>query len=164
MNKTIFFGSILLNIICNFCTLSANESYFCIEEWYIGNEIAGEIKIQLDIDRIRENHIEISIKKIMTPFGQMLNFTTEAVYESGKYVFSCLDNWENVVFGYFTIEGTNNEIIVLFFDCEDFSDFGKNIARLYGETSILTRSTINYNMPNFILNYISREIINETGN
>lgn len=140
--KYIFLIILFLSVIYNLVALSPGESYFSIEKWYQNNELGGEVRIQLTINKICNNKIEISIEKDMTPFSQILNFTVEAKYEKGKYVFHCFDNWGNKIFGYFSFESTENEKIAIFFDVEEYSDFGKNVARLYGETSILTKGAI----------------------
>jgi hypothetical protein len=132
----------LLNTLYNIFALSHGESYYCTEEWYQGNKIGGEVRTQLSIIKNCDNVIEILIEKDMTPFSQALHFSVKAKYEIDKYVFHCRDNWDNTVFGYFAISPTENEKLVFFLDCNNFSDSGKNVARLYGETTILTKGAI----------------------
>ena len=140
VNSKYIFFIIMFNIFSHVFALLPNDSFSYTESWYHNDELCGQIRIQLNIIKICDNEIEILIIKDMTPFGQTLNFTAKARYEMGKYIFSSRDNWENVVFGYFIIENTGSEKIILFFDCEIFSDLGRNMARLFGETYTLTRN------------------------
>jgi hypothetical protein len=140
--KQIIFGFFLLYIFYDVGAISLGESYVYTEKWYQGKGIGGEIRIQLTILEICNTKIKISIEKDMTPFLQKLDFIAEARYEKDKYVFHCLDNWGNKVFGYFNIDTSDNEKIIIFFDVEEFSDFGKDVGRLYGETSVLLKGTL----------------------
>ena len=142
--KKIILIMFLLSIFYNVFALSPGESYFYAEEWkgVPGGQIGGEIRILLTIRKIFNDKIEITIEKDMTPFSQKLNFTVEANYEIDKYVFSCFDNWENKVFGYFTIDESDDNKLILFLDVEEFSEYGKNLHRLFGDTSILSKGTI----------------------
>jgi hypothetical protein len=126
-------------VFYNAAALSPGENYFYTGKWYRGYEIGGEIRIQLTVLETGDDRIVISLKKEMTPFLETLIFTAEALYEKDKYVFHGFDNWDNKIAGYFTVDALENEKIILFFDAEQFSDIGKNSARLYGDTSILIR-------------------------
>ncbi|MCL2289119.1 MAG: hypothetical protein FWC34_00210 [Bacteroidetes bacterium] len=138
--KKIIFIILFQSVFYNAVALSPGESYFHSTNWYRNNEIVGgEIRVSLYIIAVYSNMIEVSIKKEMTPFSQILNLATMARLENGRYVFNCVDNWGNEVFGYFFYEVIGSEKIVLFFDVRNFSDYGRNLGRLYGETHILTR-------------------------
>jgi len=131
--NVLIFNSLFVFFSC-VTTFSQNQTFVNIEKWYMGNKIGGEITVLLTILSIDKDKARISIRKEMSPFSQILDITTDAKNESGKYFFRCLDNWENIAFGYFYFE---NEQIILFLDCEKYSDFGKNVARFYGDTATL---------------------------
>ena len=92
--------------------------------------ISGEVKTRVDILSIHTNYIRFRIHREMTPYPEAVDFETTAYLVSGKYEFKSLDNWDNAAFGYIQeIEG----VLDLMLDCEDFSDIGQNLGRLYGD-------------------------------
>jgi len=127
---------VIYNCFFSLATFFGVQVYSSTEEWYVGDKVSGEINIQLIIFPIDENTVKISIRKEITPFSQALDITTVAERESDKYIFSCLDGWENEIFGYFYIK---TDQAILFIGCKKFSDLGKNLARLYGDTTILNK-------------------------
>jgi len=112
----------------------------------MGNKVGGEVKIQLTVLSVDKNIAHILVKKEITPFSQILDFATIAEKKSGKYFFSCFDNWENEVFGFFYFE---NEQVIFFLDCKNFSSLGKNLIRFYGDTIKLTNVTVQFPITNF---------------
>jgi hypothetical protein len=141
MNKRMAIYIVLINITFSIIALPSEGSYFCVQKWYYrADEQAGEIRTQLKLFQINEYLFEISIQKDMTPFPEKLLLTTRATYNKGKYEFHCIDGWGNIAFGYFIIK--NDEEVILYLDCDDFSETGKNLGRLYGDTKILTKGTI----------------------
>jgi len=141
MYKRAIIINLFFGVIYCISALPLRESYFSIESWYRNGEIGGEIKIQLVLAKTCNDTFEITIRKEMTPFSQIIYFTTTARYKNGRYEFISLDNWGNSVYGHF-IRG--NEEVILFLDVNYFSDIGSNVSRLYGEISILTRGTISF--------------------
>jgi hypothetical protein len=118
--------------------------YYYISDWYgyTGKEniLRGKIRVQLTLFDFNENDntIKIEIQKDMTGFGEVILQRTIAVKKEGKYEFKFSDGWENKAFGnlIFNKDGT----ITFYLDCKEFSDYGKNIGRLYGDTYILQSS------------------------
>jgi len=124
---------------------TSTDSFYSIEEWQAGNiDFGGEIRVQLDVTKITDDLIEITIQKDMTPFSPLLIFTSEAAYISGKYIFSGSDNIENFLSGYLILDEIEDGRVTLFFERTYASNFGKNEGRLYGETHILTRGTVQF--------------------
>lgn len=113
-----------------------NQTFTSVQNWYRGNIVGGEVKVKLTIISIDKNKARVFIQKEITPFSQVLNVTTDAIKNSDKYYFRCLDNWENEIVGYFYFE---NGQVILFFDCEKYSDLGSLVGRLYGNTTTLTK-------------------------
>ena len=145
----IFLRFIIFIIVSSICPTiyaeTSTESFYHISEWHAGNiDFGGEIRVQLDITKIRDDLIKITVAKDMPPFSELLVFTFEAVYISGKYIFSGLDSWENFVFGYVILDEIEDGRVTLFFDRSYASNSGKNIGRLYGGTRILTRGTVQF--------------------
>ena len=112
-------------------------SYFCREKWDL-----GEYATQMDVTVIDDNRIEITVLKYMTPFAPMVNFTTVAKYDSGKYVFSgFMDGFENDVFGH-VILNAENGTATLFLNAENPMGGLGNVGRLYGDTLIMAKGTL----------------------
>ncbi len=63
----------------------------------------------------------------------------QAEYSNGKYWFDTKDSWGNKVFGSVSVK---DEELILFLDCEEFSENGKDLARLYGDTHIMKREPV----------------------
>ena len=106
------------------------------------DEYIFEMRVQMDVIVIDDSHIEITVMKYITNLSPMLNFTTVAKYESGRYVFSgFMDFLENDVFGY-VIFDKENETAILFVDAVNPMGGLGNIGRLYGETHVMTKGTL----------------------
>lgn len=132
----------LLNIVPLFSDWSATvERYFLIEKWVASPPVvSGEVRILIELSKINEDLFDLTIYKEMTPFAEFLILRARARYNMGKYEFRCRDGWGNSAFGHFIIK--NDDEVILYLNCDDFSDSGKNIGRLYGGTDILTKGTI----------------------
>ena len=120
------------------------DSYYYIEEWegtdgYGEIVITGENRVFLKINRI-DDEIKLIIMRDMTGFGQSIITETIAEKKGEKYEFQFLDGWENRAFGSLTFN--IDDTITFYLDCDEFSEFGRNIGRLYGDTYILKREII----------------------
>ncbi len=135
MNK-IFFSILLIILLSNYISgQNAVEKYSSITNWSGTNKngeiiISGEIRIQVTFEKIK-NGYHIRVQKVMTPYGQILDIETEAVKKDNYYIFSCMDNRQNNIFGSFKFE---NDISIFYLDCIIYSVDGKNLGRLYGDT------------------------------
>jgi hypothetical protein len=52
------------------------------------------------------------------------------------------DGWENKAFGYIIFN--NDNTLEFYLDCNEFSDYGRNIGRLYGDTYVLKEGTLDF--------------------
>jgi hypothetical protein len=104
------------------------------ETWYRGEVFGGEIKVMLQVYEKNENDITFELNKVMTPFSQVLHTRITAEFAEGKYNFYFTDGWGNKAFGSIVLI---NSILVLYLDCYDFSDSGKDLARLYGGIHVM---------------------------
>jgi len=123
-------------------------SYYYHQEWYgmAGNEIitTGELRILIKIFNAYENgKIKLEIIKDMTDYSHVIMAQTTAENIDGKYEFNFIDGWENKAFGYimFNDYGT----ITFYMDCNEYSDYGRMIGRLYGGIYVLRKGEIEFN-------------------
>ena len=98
--------------------------------------ISGQVNTVVTIKAVSSDSIQIHIFKEMTPFGQFLDFEATALVKDGQYVFNVKDNWENSAFGFVQDKGESLEFLL---DCNDYSEDGKNLGRLYGDEEELAR-------------------------
>ena len=122
------------------------DSYYFIENWYgiTGNgEIItdGENTVLLKIIK-NENNLFLEITRYMTNLPYLIFVNTIAVLNNERYEFEFIDGWENKAFGYIIFN--SNDTITFFLDCFEYSDFGKNLGRLYGNMFILQKGTIEF--------------------
>jgi hypothetical protein len=138
MKKTFLLFFILCNVHILFYGLSSGESYSSIQVWNIGEDVlGGEVKVKLDVIEITDDYTVISITKCMTPFSQVILEKTKAIYNGSEYIFNFIDGWGNHAFGHFMVK--NNEEILFYLDCNEYSDAGRNLGRLYGDTYLLKK-------------------------
>jgi len=143
MKKIILF-SVFIILFSNFIFgQDTTEKYSSITEWSASGQsgeiiISGKVRIQVTFQKTK-NGYHIHVQKDMTPYGEILNFETDAVLNKKSYIFSCLDNWENNIFGSFKFEKDN---CIFFLDCKKYSENGKNLGRLYGDTHNLEKKSI----------------------
>jgi hypothetical protein len=123
-------------------------SYYYLQKWYgmAGNDIitTGELIILIKIINTYDNgKIKLEIIKEMTDYSHVIMAETIAENIYGKYEFNFIDGWENKAFGYimFNDDGT----ITFYMDCNEYSDFGRMIGRLYGGTYVLQKGEIEFN-------------------
>lgn len=129
--------SLILFLIPICFALSAQDnstSYSSVEKWYRDNSEGGEIRVHLKIVKRQNDSMDIIFTKTMTPFSQVIHARTNATYSDGHYRFEFIDNWGNKASGNFKINGDEIELLI---DCDEFSDSGKNLARLYGSSHTL---------------------------
>ena len=136
MRKLSFFV-MFLSAICSGFALADTISFHYLQQWNL-----GEVRVQLDITIVGDNRIEITVMKEMTPFPEVLLFTTDAEYESGRYIFRTMDGWNNYAFGHIAFEGTERETAIFFLDGENPTGGMGNVGRLYGTTHVMTRGMI----------------------
>ena len=122
------------------------DSYYFIEDWYgitdTGEKITeGENIVLLKIIK-NENNLFLEITRFMTNLPYLILVNKIAVLNNGKYEFEFIDGWENKAFGYIIYNSDNT--ITFFLDCLEFSDFGKNLGRLYGSMFILQKGSIEF--------------------
>jgi hypothetical protein len=126
------------------------DYYYFTDDWYgytgdNGKFLGGKIIVHLILCDFNENDntIKIEIQKDMTGFGEVILQRTIAVKKEEKYEFEFIDGWENKAFGNFVFnkDGT----ITFYLDCKEFSDYGKNIGRLYGDTYVLQKGELEFN-------------------
>jgi len=126
-----------------------NKDCYCfIDDWYgnTGKEIfiGGKIIVEIVLlDFIDNNKIKLEIFKQMTGFGQMILEKTIAEKIEERYEFEFIDGWNNKAYGNFIFN--DDDTITFYLDCKEFSDDGKMIGRLYGDTYILKKGEININ-------------------
>lgn len=118
---------------------------------YSDNQIAENEKYITEIKILSkdENKITAHIYRTMTPFCQTLDFDVELKLKDNKYIFDCLDNFNNRVTGWLTF---NDESKEFFIKCRKPSTEGKNYARLYDEVPLKLERTDND------INFIRRAI------
>jgi hypothetical protein len=124
------------------------DPYYFLEKWYgmAGNDIitTGEIRVLIRISNTFDNgKRKLKIIKDMTGYSYVIMAETIAENIEGKYEFKFIDGWDNKAFGYvvFNDDGT----ITFYLDCNEYSDIGKMIGILYGETYILQKGEIEFN-------------------
>ncbi len=107
--------------------------------------------VQLTINSESKNTMEIQIQKSLLPLSPIIDKTLIAYKKNDKYVFTFIDGFGNRAYGYIKI--LSSEIIEFFIDCKEFTDEGKDSARLYGDVYLLTKSnqSIDPEIFNFIL-------------
>jgi hypothetical protein len=108
-----------------------------------GTVLTGELIKNVNIYNINENNrIKIRIEISMTGSGILMGETI-AENINGRYEFSFIDNWDNNAFGHIIFN--DDETIIFYLDCNEFSDFGKTrVGRLYGVTTILQKGILEY--------------------
>ena len=123
-------------------------SYYYLQRWFgmAGNDIitTGESRILIKIINAYDNgKIKLEIIKDMTDYSHVIMAETIAENIDGKYEFKFIDEWENKAFGYimFNDDGT----ITFYLDCNEYSDIGRMIGRLYGGTYVLQKGEIEFN-------------------
>jgi hypothetical protein len=124
-------------------------SYYYLEKWYgmSGNDIitTGETRIIIKIINAYDNgKVKLEIIKYMTDYSHAIMAETIAENINEKYEFKFIDGWGNKAFGYiiFNDDGT----ITFYMDCNEYSDIGRMIGRLYdGETCVLQEGEIEFN-------------------
>lgn len=141
MNKAIVAVLFLGFAIAGLFSQGAAESFSAETPWEgrdgSGKLIAsGVVRTKVTIVKVETAKIVAHIRKDMTPFGALIDFEVSAIYRNGRYEFHCEDNWRNKDLGYL-IEKQGQ--YSLFLECIEFSDEGKNLARLYGDEVILMR-------------------------
>ncbi len=103
--------------------------------------ISGEVIIQITILSEVNNNLKIRIQKQITPYTQLLDFVVTAKWNGSEYEFKGIDNFGNHIFGF--IRKENNHISFMM-DCTKYSDQGKNLGRMYGDTyQLIKQSLIN---------------------
>ena len=126
------------------------DYYYFTDAWYgytINNEIfyGGKIIVQMVLlEFIDNNKIRIEIFKEMTGFGQMILERIIAENKEGKYEFEFIDGWDNKAYGNFVFN--DDGTITFYLDCKEFSDYGKMIGRLYGDSYILQEGEMKINL------------------
>jgi hypothetical protein len=124
------------------------DSYYYLEKWYgmAGNDIitTGEIRILVKIfNTFDSEKIKLEIIKDMTDYSHVIMGETIAENIEGKYEFKFIDGWDNKAFGY--VMFNDDETIIFYLDCNEYSDNGRMIGRLYGGTYVLQKGEIEFN-------------------
>jgi hypothetical protein len=152
-NKYLLLIYTILLIVCanvNIYSLDNNmnyDSYYYKDNWvgtdWNGEIVAtGEVRVLLKVFKI-DDGIIIEIIKDMTGFGHAIIAETIAEWTDEKYEFKFIDGWGNNAFG--NIIFNNDETVIFYLDCNEYSDYGKNIGRLYGDTYTLQKGIIEFN-------------------
>ena len=123
-------------------------SYYYLQKWYgmAGNDIitTGESRILIKVINIYDNgKIKLEIIKDMTDYSHVIMAETIAENIDGKYEFQFIDGWENKAFGY--IMFNDDDTIIFYLDCNEYSDIGRMIGRLYVGTYVLQKEKIEFN-------------------
>ncbi len=123
--------------------------------------VPGNSIYELKIKNKQKKEIQAELFHTITWFSQFIS--EEIILKltaDGKYEFSFVDAWNNKAFGWVVF---NSEEVELYLDCNEFSEEGKNFARLYGETNKLYETTEDKNFINNAIesNYSIKEILNK---
>jgi hypothetical protein len=117
--------------------------YSSSQIWYVQDVnknviIHGYVLSEIKLLNMNDNIIIAHLYKRMTPYSQEINEDITMVLSGDRYVFNFIDAYNNKLFGYFKFNSIGSEYYI---DCIEFSDFGKNMARLFDETIILNDTT-----------------------
>lgn len=126
--------------------------------------ISGNSIYELKIKNKQKEEIQAELFHTITQFSQVLS--EEIILKSadnGKYEFTFIDAWNNKAFGWISFNSKEAEI---YLDCNEFSEEGKKIGRLYGETKKLYETTNDINFINNAIesNYSINELLNKYNN
>jgi hypothetical protein len=125
------------------------DSYYCVKEipFRLTTEdsqimLTGKARVLVKILKF-DDKIKLVIRKDTWPFGTE-EITTETMAErvGEKYEFQFIDDWYNKAFG--NILFNEDETITFYLDCYEYSDIGRSIKGLYGDTYILQKGTIEF--------------------
>lgn len=126
--------------------------------------ISGNSIYELKIKNKQKEEIQAELFHTITQFSQVLS--EEIILKSadnGKYEFTFIDAWNNKAFGWISFNSKEAEI---YLDCNELSEEGKKIGRLYGETKKLYETTNDNNFINNAIesNYSINELLNKYNN
>lgn len=94
--------------------------------------------IQVTVNSKTDEKIKIHILKSLLPLPHIIEKTIIANKKNGKYEFDFVDGFGNKAFGY--VRFLQTDVIEFFIDCQNFSDEGKDLARLYGDKYWLSQT------------------------
>ncbi len=144
VKKSLCLIGFLLILFPIFCQ-NKDDIFSQIIEWSSSDSngkiiISGEVKIQITIISEVNSNLTIRVQKQITPYSQFLDFVVIAKWTGEEYKFKGLDNFGNQIFGFLKKE---NNYIKFMMDCKKYSDQGKNLGRMFGDTNkLINRSLV----------------------
>lgn len=129
---------LMLCFLMYFSIAYAKEHYVSINYIAQPNNYKFIDFVQVSMNSKIDDSVEINIQKTLFPLSHIVGKTVTAYKKHDKYEFNFIDGFGNKVFGY--MQFLSSDLIEFFIDCKEFSDEGKDLARLYGDTYLLIRA------------------------
>jgi len=128
---------LILCCLIFFSVAYAQENYVSINYITQSDDFKLIDFVQVSMNSKSEDSVEIHIQKTLVPLSHIVEKTVTAYKKNNIYEFTFIDGFGNNAFGY--IKFLSSDVIEFFIDCKEFSDEGKNLARLYGDKYLLIK-------------------------